>query len=400
MTETRSLEDLIASQRAGWSLDRVFYTDEELHERDVERVFMKSWLYAGHVSQIPKPGDYFLYPITGESLIVIRGEDLRVRALFNVCRHRGSAICTEPRGHTTRLVCPYHQWAYRTDGTLAAARLMPEIRKEDFGLARAEVRVCEGLIFVRLSDGPHGFEGFEREIGARLRVYDLERARVAHEVSYEVRANWKLVLENSRECYHCGKGHPQYCRAVAFAAAVDSEGAAEEDRKRSAEREPRLKEMGIVTEPVPYFAGSWYHSRRFSLREGFVTESLDGRSVAPLLGSLQERDIGGMAVVLLPNLLLEASSDYVMALRFTAASPLTTHAHVQWLVRGDAVEGRDYDLERLTAFWKLTCEQDWKLCEDNQAGVRSRRYQPGPYAPDEKGVRHFIQWYLSRLSGA
>jgi len=105
-----------------------------------------------------------------------------------------------------------------------------------------------------------------------------------------------------------------------------------------------------------------------------------------------------MAVVMLPNLLLEISSDYAMALRFTPATPLTTHAQAQWFVRGDAVEGRDYDLPRLTEFWRLTCEQDWKLCEDNQAGVQSRRYQPGPYAPDEKGVRHFIDWYLGSLS--
>lgn len=394
-----NLDALAATHREGWSLERPFYTSLEAHELDVERVYTRSWLYAGHASQIPEPGDYFLYPIAGESLIVIRGEDRRVRALFNVCRHRGSAICTEPRGRKTRLVCPYHQWAYRTDGTLAAARLMPDLRKEDFALAAAEVRVCEGLVFVHLSDGRPDFDGFEREVGPRLAVYGLERAKVAHEISYAVRANWKLVVENSRECYHCGKGHPQYCRAVGFAAAVDSERAAEEEARRSAEREARLGAMGIATEPVPYYPGSWYHARRFSLREGFVTESLDGRPVAPLLGSLPDRDTGAMAVVMLPNLLLEASSDYVMTLRFTPTGPATTEARVQWLVRDDAAEGKDYDLERLTAFWKLTCEQDWKLCEDNQAGVQSRRYTPGPYAPEEKGVKHFVQWYLSRLAG-
>jgi len=115
------------------------------------------------------------------------------------------------------------------------------------------------------------------------------------------------------------------------------------------------------------------------------------------MGTIPDRDLGGLAVVVLPNLLLEASGDYVMALRFTAATAVTTHAQVQWLVRGDAVEGRDYDVGRLTEFWKLTCEQDWKLCEDNQAGVASRRYEPGPYAPDERGVKHFVQWYLDRM---
>lgn len=374
------------------SLDRELYTGQEAFDRDIDRVFMRSWLYAGHESRIPNPGDYFLYPIARESIIVIRGEDRQVHALFNVCRHRGSLLCTEARGQKTRLVCPYHQWVYRTDGSLAAARLMPEIKKEDYGLAKAKVRVVAGLIFLHPSGGDASFDRFEREIGARLKPYDLPRARIAHETSYDVKANWKLVLENSRECYHCGAGHPQYCRAVGFAAAVDNGQAAEELG------ESRLKAMGLVTEPIPYGPGTWFHTRRFALREGFVTESMDGRPVAPLLGTIPDRDIGGMALVVLPNLLLEASSDYVMTLRFTPAGPRSTKADVEWLVRGDAVEGRDYDLARLTEFWKLTCEQDWKLCEDNQAGVNSRAYRPGPYAPDEKGVQHFVQWYLDRLS--
>ncbi len=394
---SRSLDERVASQKAGWSLEREFYTGADVFERDVEEVVMKSWLYAGHVARIPNPGDYFLYPIAGESLIVIRGEDHQVHALFNVCRHRGSVICTEPCGNRTRLVCPYHQWVYRPDGTLASARLMPEIRKEEFALAKARVRICEGLIFVHLSDGEPGFDGFERGMSARLKIYGLDKARIAHEASYEVKANWKLVLENSRECYHCGKGHPQYVRAVGFAAAVDSARAADEDGRKKAERDSRLKEMGIVTEPIPYGPGTWFHTKRFSLRDGYLSESMDGRPVAPLLGSIRDPDIGGMALVMLPNLLLEISSDYAMALRFTPSTPLTTHAQAQWFVRGDAVEGRDYDIPRLTEFWRLTCEQDWKLCEDNQAGVQSRRYQPGPYAAEEKGVRHFIDWYLARI---
>jgi Rieske 2Fe-2S family protein len=392
------LEDLVERQRLGWSLERDFYTSPEIHEADVRRVFLRAWLYAGHVSQIPAPGDYFLYPVAGESLIVIRGEDGRVRALFNVCRHRGSRICSEAAGRKTRLVCPYHQWVYGSDGALRSARLMPDLDPKGFGLHAAALRICEGLIFVRLSGDDGAFEAFDRDLAPRLAPYGLERAKVAREVVYDVRANWKLVLENSRECYHCGKGHPQYCRAVGFAAAVDSARQAEETKLKDRERDERLRARGIVPDPLPYYPGSWYHARRFSLRDGYVSESMDGRPVAPLMGSLEDRDPGGLAVVVLPNLLLEASADYVMTLRFTPVTPVSTQARVQWLVRDDAVEGRDYDLARLTEFWKVTCEQDWKLCEDNQAGVASRRYEPGPYAPDERGVKHFVQWYLSRLS--
>ena len=106
----------------------------------------------------------------------------------------------------------------------------------------------------------------------------------------------------------------------------------------------------------------------------------------------------GVVVVTLPNLLLEASPDYVMTLALFPAGPSRTTAHVCWLVRDDAVEGTDYTVDRLTEFWRLTLEQDWKLCENNQAGVNSHFYTPGPYAPDEAGVAGFIEWYLGQVS--
>jgi Rieske 2Fe-2S family protein len=160
---------LIAAQRPGWTLDRAFYLDPEIYDCDCESVYSKSWLYAGHVAQIPRPGDYFLYRIGDESLIVIRGGNGSVNAWFNVCRHRGSAICTAESGHCLRLICPYHQWAYGTDGSLQVARLMPpDLDKSAFGLLAALVRVCEGMIFIRLTDGLPRFDPFFDEVSPRL----------------------------------------------------------------------------------------------------------------------------------------------------------------------------------------------------------------------------------------
>jgi len=398
--DQQQLAGLIAAQRPGWTLDRAFYLDLEIYDCDVECVYAKSWLYAGHVAQIPRPGDYFLYRIGDESLIVIRGDEGRIHALFNVCRHRGSAICTEESGHSPRLICPYHQWAYRTDGSLQVARLMPpDFDESAFGLLTAPVRVCDGLIFIHLTDGLPGFDPFFDQVSPRLRCFDLASAKIAHTENYQVHANWKLVLENSRECYHCGAGHPQYCKAVGFAAGVASETEAEQNRIRTAAMEERLRRIGLETPPIPYGPGTWFHSRRFFLRDGFVTESMDGRPVAPLLGSIPERDVGVLALVALPNLMFEASSDYVMITRWTPAGPRLTHVQVQWLVRGGAQQGADYEIGPLTEFWRLTSEQDWKLCEDNQAGVNSRHYQRGIYTPQEKGVMHFVDWYLNKIRG-
>ncbi len=392
------LEEIVKAAKPGLTLEQKFYTSEAVLNRDLSCVFGRNWLYAGHVARIPAPGDFFTFELGDESLIIIRDEKEQVWAVWNVCRHRGSRICTEPAGSARALVCPYHQWAYAKDGRLLKARLMQDsIPPGDYDLARAKVRILEGLIFVHLGAEPQDFAEFQRLMEPRLHQHDLQSARLAHIRTYGIKANWKLVVENSRECYHCGVGHPQYCRAVGFAAAIGSPNLAQQD---TALRQPRPSgehDLDIERAEVPFTPHGWYHFRRFSLRPGFVTESMDGRPVAPLMGSLPGWDSGSFAIVTLPNLLLEANSDYVMTLRITPTGSQQTSAEVCWFVRGDAREGFDYDVHHLTEFWRLTSEQDWKLCEDNQLGVNSSRYVPGPYGPDERGVEHFVRWYLHQL---
>ncbi len=386
------------NNQPGWSLGRWFYTDPRAFEIDMARVFMRQWLCAGHASRIRHPGEYFTFEFANESLIIIRGEDQEVHALSNVCRHRGSRICTQDSGQAKKLVCPYHQWVYDAEGRLLHARLMPpEFDRDPFGLRRAFCRVAEGLIFVSFSEQPPDFFPFEEQIIPRLKPHGLARTKICHTLTYHIKANWKVVLENSRECYHCGRGHPQYCRAVGFAAAIESPEIAARELAHAAETQELFQGQGIDPAPVEFQPDTWYHSRRFLLRNGHVTESMDGNAVAPLLGSVAVREVGVLAVVTLPNLLLEVNSDYAMLLRVAPVSPLVTRVDMDWLVREDAVEGEDYGLTRVTDFWKLTAEQDWKLCEDNQAGINSVCYRPGPYSPVETGVTHFIHWYLSQV---
>jgi len=390
------IDDLIAARRAGWSLDQPFYTDPAVFERDLERVFRRYWLFAGHSAQIPHPGDYFTYAIGDDSVIVLRGDDGQARALYNTCRHRGSAICTEPSGHVKKLVCPYHQWVYERDGALAAARFMPEdFDKSGFGLHRAPLREVEGLIFLSLADDPPDFDPVEQDYRPYLKPYGLTRAKICHRARYNLRTNWKLITENFRECYHCGGGHPEYCRAVIGASMKDSP---EEMQAVWKERTEHWQRLGLETRAVHFTPDTWHHVTRYPFRPGFVSESLDGKPVAPLMGDLTDRDAGVFAIVQYPNFWLEASSDYCWTMRTTPLAPTRTLVDLAWLVREDAVEGVDYEVERVIAFWKATGEQDWKLCEDNQAGVHSSRYRPGPYAPCESGVETFIQWYLKQMA--
>jgi len=399
------LADLVAAQRVGWSLDRPFYTDEEIYRLDLEAIFKRYWLYAGHASRIPRPGDYFTYQVGDEPLIVIRGADGEVNALYNVCRHRGSLVCLGESGHVKKLACPYHQWIYETDGRLAHARHMPAgFDKTQFGLDRAHARVFHGHIFVSLAETPPAFERVERELGALFAPYDLGRTKVAHTATYEVASNWKILLENFRECYHCGAAHPEYCRAVAGARA----GASildQENRVLAADREDDTaraseggNEHGFATRGFPLRPDTWHLGGPYPFGPGFVSQTIDGRPVAPPLGAMAARPPEIVGAVVFPTFVSEISPDYAFVLRFTPLAPTRTEAQITWLVREDAVEGVDYDVERLSAFWKATGEQDWTICANNQTGVNSSRYRPGPYSTMETDLTFLTRWYLDELT--
>ncbi len=398
------VDALLESRRAGWSLEQPFYTDEEVFRADMERMFRRHWLCVGHVGRIPKSGDYFTFRIAGDSLIIIRGDDGRVYAHYNTCRHRGSRLCAAGSGHVRKLVCPYHQWVFDPNGALRSARHMPpDFDKSAFGLEQAHCQVAEGLIFICLGDETPDFSKFVRDATPQMKPHQLGLAKLAHTQSYEVAANWKLLLENSRECYHCCVGHPQYCHVHPGAAGGDNPELAEVARDKVAadpERLEALRRLGLDITPVPFANGSWYSCRRALFRRGFKTESSDGEPVAPMMGSLPSWDVGVLYVLTYPNLMLAINADYAALTAFVPISARVTRIDIDWMVHPEAIEGREYNVDRLTEFWRLTGEQDWKLCEDNQAGVNSSRYRPGPYAPTEKGVEVFIQWYVQRMRDA
>src|SRR5437867_11445392 len=208
-----AIEALIARCRPGWSLPREFYSDEPVYRADINRIWRRGWLFAGHACEIPKPGDYFTLEVDTDSIIVIRGEDGAIRGLHNVCRHRGSLICTKPAGHYKRLVCPYHQWTYGLDGSLLACRGMPDdLDKPQFHLKKVHVQEVDGLIYLSLADAPPEFEQASQLISSFAGPQGFPRAKVAKAVDYLVKANWKLIWENNRECYHCNVNHPQYIK--------------------------------------------------------------------------------------------------------------------------------------------------------------------------------------------
>jgi glycine betaine catabolism A len=395
------LRNLVANREPGKSLPRDFYVDPGLFEVELSRIFHTNWLFAGHACEIPEPGDYFLLPVGGEELIVLRDKEGAVRAHFNVCRHRGSRIATEPRGRSRSLVCPYHQWVYKLDGCLANARLMGDgFDANEYRLRSAAVRELAGLVFVCLSpdESTPDFDSFFEDIEPQLRPHGLGGAKVAVRHRYEVRANWKTLVENNRECYHCRVSHPEFCMSnYDLGLPGDTRNDGDFDATLGREYE-RWRGLGLAPQDVSFPEGLPYRVSCLPLKEGFLTESLDGGLVAPLLGDLADPKTGSLRVIALPNFWAHANCDYAMTTRLLPAAPDLTNVEVCFLVREDAVAGADYDPERVAAVWRATCEQDWELCENNFAGIRSMAYEPGPFSGvTESSVESFLRWYLNKL---
>ncbi len=388
----RDLESLLESHQPGWSLEQAFYTDPQIFEMEWEHIWKKYWLFAGTTAEIPKPGDYFTYKAHKDSIIIIRGDDGEIYAHYNTCRHRGSLICLEERGHTAKLLCPYHQWLYDKDGSLLKARLMPDdFDRTSYGLHPVHIQLAEGLIFISLASHPPDFKKVVKDYAPFLQPFKMNEAKLAFKKSYELRTNWKLVAENFRECYHCGAAHPEYCNAVIGA------NLREPVEEVLAERRVAWKQKGLAVNDIEFTGDSFHFAVRYPLRPGVQSYSLDGKAIATPMGQHKDFDAGVLGLVVLPNFWMDAVSDYMWTMRVTAISPSRTAIDLTWLVDSKAVEGKDYNVDRLIEFWKITGEQDWKLCENNYSGVESSHYQPGPYAPAEIDVAKFVDWCLRRL---
>ena len=393
------IAELAERHQHGWSLEQPFYTDETIFQEDIEKIWMHYWVYVGHVSQLPRAGAYITLQLGGEPVLIVRGEDGQVRAFLNVCRHRGSLICSEAAGQVKKLVCPYHQWVYDLDGTLRAAKQMPEdFDKTSFHLHQIHCRELEGFLFISFAENPPDFEHLISIYQPHMAMYDMVNTKVAYTGSYLVKSNWKLIAENFRECYHCGVGHPEYCSVIIGANLDQSRERAKQVR---AEKYRDWQANGIPTYGVLFDSPQvWYYCERYPYQPGFTTMSEDGKPLSLPLGNLTNTDVGVWSIVQYPNFWLDINHDYAWAMHLRPVSATETMVQAQWLVRADAVEGRDYDLEKLTWFWKTTAEQDWKLCADNQAGVNSRYYRPGPYSDyAEGGPGQFVDWYLTHMTG-
>ncbi|WP_033279408.1 aromatic ring-hydroxylating oxygenase subunit alpha [Streptomyces sp. NRRL F-525] len=405
---TPDVGDLVARRPAGQSLEAPFYVSGEFFDLDIEAVFARSWLFVAAEAELPEPGDYVTVTIGSYSVIVVRDDDEDVRAFHNVCRHRGARILNEERGSVGNIVCGYHRWTYGVDGKLLHAESQaPGFDPSCFGLRTVHARTVAGLVFICLADEPPtDFDEVAARIEPYLAPHNLAKAKVATQIDLVENGNWKLTMENNRECYHC-VGHPelQACYFPIY-------GYQEKDippalrpafeRFLLADSEARktYESLGL-----PYAEIEELDTRPTGFRIQREPLDLAGESYTPdgtaactrLLADFPTARLGRLSMHLQPNSWFHFMADHAITFSTIPLGPDRTLVRTTWLVHADAVEGIDYDLDTMTKVWQATNDQDAVLVARAHRGISSPAYQPGPYGPTEEQVEAFVNWYVTRL---
>ena len=366
-----TFQPTVATFRQGArTLPRELLTQPDVLAAEQERIHARMWNCVGRTASLPQPGDYMLRTVAGESLIVLRDRAGTLRAFFNVCRHRGTRLCTEESGRLSETIqCPYHAWTYSTDGRLIGAPHMQDAAdfdKSDYPLHAAALAEWEGFLFVNIADDPEPFENAWAPMVGRLARFNLDGLVVGHRVRYEVRANWKLVFENYSECLHCLMIHPQLAAVLPYQSGAND-----------------------LTEG-PFLGG--YMEIMAPHESATMSGRACGRPVSPALIDGQQRR--AYYYTLMPNMLLSLHPDYVNYYLVHPIAPDRTLVESEWLFHPDTLTDETSNTSDAIEFWDVTNRQDWDIIERSQLGVASRRYVPGPYSPRESIPAAWDREYL------
>jgi len=366
------------------SLPSRWYYDAAQYARELEAIWYRDWVCVGRDEDLREAGEYFVAAVGDESLVVTRERGGTVRAFINTCRHRGSKLCTTPRGRFPggRIVCPYHAWSYALSGELLATPKMDlphDFRREDHALYAVHVDAWGGFLFANLDERPsRTLAGFLGEEAGNVRNWPLAELVSAHHEVSTLACNWKLFWENYSECYHCPGVHPELCRVMPLY------------------REGVLSYEDSAT-PLP---AEDAQDTRPRVAPGFTTWTLDGQSELPIIEGpdAQDRAMGVVFASFTASLFIVAHPDYVRSVRIMPKGPELIELTVDWLLPPGVAERHPAELEHMLALGRLVVAQDGRVCELNQQGLRSRRHRAGVLMPQEHALAEFHDWLRSRLS--
>ncbi|WP_028536534.1 aromatic ring-hydroxylating oxygenase subunit alpha [Paludibacterium yongneupense] len=406
--QSENLAGLVARRRPGYSLEAPFYLSDAIFQADMEAIFSRHWLYVGVAAEVAEAGDYLTVDVGGKPVLIVRDDDGAIRAFHNVCRHRGSRLCAEEKGTLGNIVCPYHQWTYTLSGKLIFADHMADgFDLEHHSLKAVHLKNLAGLLFVCLSDDPPAdFDDMAAIMTPYLAPHRLEECKVAATVDIVEAGNWKLTMENNRECYHCVANHPELTRslyAYSYGFSPESElarGVAEYDAIVK-DSHARWEADGLPSGECERLSDvTGFRTMRMPLIDSGQSQTMNTEAACTrLLGDIREAASGGLSFWTQPNSWHHFMADHIVSFSVLPLTAGSTLVRTRWLVHRDAVEGVDYKVENLTRVWNATNDQDRRLVEESQLGVASPAYRPGPYSPHtEMLVEKFSQWYIDRLA--
>jgi Rieske 2Fe-2S family protein len=360
-----------------------WFHDPAHFQTELRSLWQREWLCAGRAEDWAEAGDYRRLRVGDQQILITRDGDGGLHAFHNTCRHRGSLLCEDDAGRfaSGRIVCPYHAWTYGLDGELQRAPRSTDadgLNLADFPLYRVELDTWGGFVFVNLAEEPAApLARFLGDEAANVAAWPLADLRRVHRETHRLACNWKVFWENYLECYHCPGVHPDLCRLVplyrtGYMAYADA---------------------GVAPDPDQPHA---------MLRPGAVTWSSDGAAALPWFAGLgeKERQAGMTFASFPPTMFLVAHVDYVRTVGVLPLGPEETALTVDWYVHRDLLDHPQLDVARLTAFGSQVVREDARVCELNQAGIRSNRHDCGVLLHLENHVYEFEQWVREKLDHA
>lgn len=350
------------------------YTSQEFYRRECERVFQATWNPIGRVDDIPNPGDYFTTELVGVPLIVVRDEKGAVHAFVNSCRHRGTVL-VEGTGNRRDFTCPYHSWCYALDGKLISSPGMDGVEnfdRRDFPLIGVTVDVWAGFLFVNLDAQAKPLDAYIGDLKSALAPYDMgDMGRVRQEV-FDLRCNWKLLVENFKESYHLATVHATTINRYAS-----------------------IKTAGYdVEEPNGEYLIS------FATHDGSMALLRGDKGFPPIETLVGKTRHGSHFPVLYPAMCICTTIDCCWYLQIHPQGPGRTRLVVGSLFPKKTIARSDFDAVVQNYFkrWDTTVGEDNAICELQQKGLESGvALPPGRFAPREMNVHAIDNWILDRV---
>jgi Rieske 2Fe-2S family protein len=360
-----SLQRSLAPFGRSFTLPAAAYTSADVFDWEAANFFERTWVCVGRSVDLTAPGDRKAVRVGSEGVLLVRDSSGELRGFFNVCRHRGHELLEEGACVSGVVIkCPYHAWVYSLEGALKGAPHFgdrQDFDRADYPLQAVDVAEWQGWLFVNPSGQGLSFEEHVGNLGDFIAPYECERLVSAVRHDYVIQANWKIIVENYHECYHCPQIHPELCQVTP-------------------------PDSGFNILPRGAWAGG-----TMELMDHAQTMSLTGESFGIPLRALdadQRRQV--LYFGYFPNLLISPHPDYVMTHRIEPLSPSRSRIECEWLFPPEALDRPDFDPSYASDFWDITNKQDWSACEAVQRGVSSRGYRQGPLAPNEDAVYDFI----------